>query len=419
MGDFRYTLGTLRRIAALRHYPARLLTLDLEDAESHMETCKLHAPCVCCQEGLRLHHERHEKIELKFACCNPAPNASPSGETLATKTTVVLVAEMEMEEKAALPPRKSSLKKEKSAPELSNATVRPPHQQTPPPLLPPSSASSSLPSLPALHPSSSSSSSSSSSTTTTQTTQATQTTQDTNHATSTATNDATEPRKRRKKSKSGKKEEIEDVLPVESVAAEDAGQSSIAHDETGAAPTSEKRKRRKEKPVTTEVDATTAASGTGGSGAPVMRGLARGLENIINFDPMKEQTVLPADWNELNSKFVCLVASNVSHLAGDLRIAPFAHTSSGAVDLIYFQNIAKMEILDLLVGSLENGRYISSPSVTYKKVRAFVLVPTGKPGIVDLDGEEYETLPTAIEVHPGVLRVCVAVWNLSLKPEQL
>lgn len=378
MGDFRFTLGAVRRVAAMRHYPARLLTLDSSDVGDHMATCQFHSVCTSCSDGHHEHYNRHERLEKHFAVNETTIEKTIihervvlDGDHVLSDEKVVAVA-TETEEVVEKAPRRKKKKVVESA-ESPDATSD----------LPVESAQST--------------------------------------ETVTATTTEEEPLTTKgKKDKSKSKSEL------------------IAEPESSAPSDETKHKRKKSKKKEKELEevdeipagmehadksASPAVASNGSTptrNAPVtMKGLAKGLDTIIDFDPMQPNAEFDTTrWHDLTTRFVYFVASNISHIGTDLRVAPFSHTCGGTVDVIYAEEVPKLSMLDLLT-SMENGRYIGHSSVTYKKVKAFVLIPTGKPGVIDLDGEEYEPLPTAIEVHTGVLRMCFAIWNLSLPEEDL
>lgn len=385
MGDFRYTLGSIVRIAALRHYPARLLTLDSINAGDHMSTCQFHRVCDSCADGTRVHYERYEKLEKRFGNC----------ETISQKTTIdemgisrhhhgntdeetltIATHTIEVTEKA---PRKKRTKK--------IILVESPPDEEPP---------------------------------------------------SSKGNEIVE------KVKENLEEEKEpDTTRSETAGTMSSSPDAIIEDEPKSPSKSKRRRKKKteaqedeetfdqetkkktregEKIEMAELASEDRVEENIGETKKIkyMRGLADGLENVIDFDPMAEKGAESSGnvWSEVESKFVYFVASNVTHIATDLRVAPFAHTCGGTVDIVYAADMAKLAMLEIMT-SIENGRYIEHSDVTYKKVNAFVLIPLTKPGVMDLDGEEYNAGPTAIEVHAGVLRMCVAIWDLSLDPHSV
>lgn len=370
MGDFRFYLGTVRRIAALRHYPARLLTLDAQDPLQHMHTCQMHSDkCEACKVGATIHHERYERIEQNYTHIqtNEAQDmaetavesrkgrskskrgfdrlnvkqesemAQTSGENLSAPM------EADMESQTPVESPKQSKRSKRSSPD-SDAIQ-----------------SSSNPSEMAIQPDSPSISS---------------------------------PKSKRRAKRD-----------AQSDTASDAPAEPIVENESGT-PKRRTPKSKSKRHHRTESEKVGKRA--------FMRGLAPGLESVISFDPMTIGRATPEGWTDVTTKFTYFVASNVSHLSGDVRAAPFAHSSDASIDLAYAESIPKLKLLDLMAGSMENGRYVDNDKITYKKIKAFVLIPTGKSGAMDLDGEEYDAVPTALEVQPGAMRICVADWNLSL-----
>jgi diacylglycerol kinase family enzyme len=391
MGAFRFTLGTVRRIASLRHYPARLLTLDAPNEPQRMTTCKFHlGHCSACEWGAAQHHERFQRLE------SSALSHSESKDSKTVSSAPDMVEEVEY-----APAERKSRRANRDASNSIQCDADP---------------GSSV-----------------------EKDQATTTPSD-EHDTNT---DSTTKKAKKRKTKSNFLPEPEEENQPDSPLESGILVSSEPYEEIPKKRSKKERKRNNddapvvEEPSSTskqieEQDASTKkskkqrnqdsegdkqklAENTVSEEKPViMKGLAPGLDPIIDFDPMTIGDITPAGWTDITSKFVYFVASNVSHLSGDVRAAPFAHSSDDSIDLIYSEKIAKMELLDLMAGSLENGRYVAHDKVTYKKVKALVLIPTGKSGVMDLDGEEYEAVPTALEVHPGAIRICIANWNLSI-----
>jgi diacylglycerol kinase family enzyme len=393
MGEFRLTLGSLRRIAALRHYPARLLTLEQEGADAHMTTCQFHDKCAVCKVGQDLHHERHARLERLLETSKDGTVTEtikiieePSAEEIVeqkTRRNSIIIPEEELVQEdirasielASAPEKKKKSKKKSKETEVTKDVED--EEEV-----------------------------------------AKDDTVSTTAKAAEEKDDVSSPStssKSKKHNKPVSSEDLESTSPSKKPVVEE---SSPDPDSTTNTPVSYRKSKKKSNKRSKVISVEEAAPEVQENPA-VMRGLAKGLDTLIPFDPMVPGFNMAEGWQEREDKFVYFVASNISHLAGDLKAAPFAHTSGGAVDLIFATSIAKMEFLDLLAGSMENGRYVSNSNVTYEKTKAFVLIPTGKPGIMDMDGEEYDSLPTAIEVHPGVIRACVAVWNLSLHPDDV
>lgn len=379
MGDFRFTLGAVRRVAAMRHYPARLFTLDSADAGDHMATCQFHSVCNSCSDGHHEHYNRHERLEKHFAANETTVEkvivheriVLDADDALSDEKVVSVVTETEtIVEK---PPRrkKSKVIEGSETPSPTSETPTAPAESTV------SGASNVAAEEEPL-------------TTKTKKPKARSKSELPIETEPSSTADTTKHKRKKSKKKEQEVEEI-DEIPTGEAQAETASSSAVASKAPSASHTA----------------------------STPMRGLAKGLDTIIDFDPMQPNTEIDTTrWSDITTRFVYFVASNVSHIGTDLRVAPFSHTCGGTVDVVYADEVPKLSMLDLLT-SMENGRYVGHSSVTYKKVKAFLLIPTGKPGVIDLDGEEYEPLPTAIEVHTGVLRMVTAIWNLSLAEEDL
>ena len=382
MGDFRFTVGVLRRIAALRRYPARLLTLDSETTGDHMSICQFHSVCDSCSDGRQTHYDRHEKLEKHFSDNETKIEVTVVEERTVTEGNSILAGEKSVftltgtEEVTDKPPRRKKKKNVESS--LIEVKAEEIIEKVAEEVASEAAVEEAIPEVK----------------------QKSRRIKSKEESVVVATQAESEfkaenSKSKRKKSKKALKEveEIEECSVSKSVGEEHSNSSKLSLLATNAS-------------LSDNI-------GTKDSKV-VMNGLAKGLENLIDFDPMQVDAEIDRTrWSELNTKFVYFVASNVSHIGTDLRVAPYAHTCGGTVDIIYAEDMPKVSLIDM-VTSLEKGRYVSHSTVTYKKAKAFVLIPTGKPGVIDLDGEEYEPVPTAIEVHTGVLRMCVAIWNMTL-----
>ncbi|KAF3320967.1 sphingosine kinase 1-like isoform X1 [Carex littledalei] len=97
-------------------------------------------------------------------------------------------------------------------------------------------------------------------------------------------------------------------------------------------------------------------------------------------------------WRSIEGPFVYVWLNNVPWCSEDVMQAPEAKFSDGYLDAVIIRDCPKSVLLSLFF-KMGDGTYVSSPYVTYIKVKAFRLAPgqrVGNPrkgGIIDVDGE--------------------------------
>ena len=110
-------------------------------------------------------------------------------------------------------------------------------------------------------------------------------------------------------------------------------------------------------------------------------------------------------WQVLEGEFVVFWAMNVAWAAHNLKAAPHAHLSDGAIDvLVVRRGISKWQLLSAFLSSAKGG-HICSPHVDYYKVRSFRLEPLTSRGILAVDGERVNYSPVQVQVLRGLARV--------------
>lgn len=114
------------------------------------------------------------------------------------------------------------------------------------------------------------------------------------------------------------------------------------------------------------------------------------------------------EWQAIEDEFVLFWAMNVPWATFDIKAAPHAQLSDGAMDiLVVRRGVSKLELLSALLSSAK-GEHIFLPSVEYYKVLSFRLEPLTSRGILAVDGEQVDYSPIQVQVHRGMARVfCV------------
>jgi sphingosine kinase len=107
-------------------------------------------------------------------------------------------------------------------------------------------------------------------------------------------------------------------------------------------------------------------------------------------------------WQVIEDDFIIFWAMNVPWAAYNIKAAPSAHLSDGAMDvLVIRKGIKKRQLLKTFL-SLATGDHISFSYLEYYKVRAFKLEPLNDRDILAIDGEQVPNLPIEVKVLSGV-----------------
>lgn len=110
-------------------------------------------------------------------------------------------------------------------------------------------------------------------------------------------------------------------------------------------------------------------------------------------------------WRAIEDEFILFWAMNVTWATYDIKAAPDAQLSDGAMDvLVVRRGVSKLELLSALLKSAK-GKHIFLPSVEYYKVCSFRLEPLTSRGILAVDGEPVDYSPIQLQVYKGMARV--------------
>jgi sphingosine kinase len=114
------------------------------------------------------------------------------------------------------------------------------------------------------------------------------------------------------------------------------------------------------------------------------------------------------DWQVIEDNFIVLWAMNVVWAAYNIKAAPRANLTDGAIDLLLIRaGISKWQLLNAFL-SISNGKHLSLPYVEYYKVRCFKLEPLNTKGILALDGEQITCSTIEIQILQGLARIFCA-----------
>jgi sphingosine kinase len=96
---------------------------------------------------------------------------------------------------------------------------------------------------------------------------------------------------------------------------------------------------------------------------------------------------------------------NVPWSAYNLKPAPLAHLSDGAIDVVAIRRgVSRWQVLRAFL-KCATGDHLTLPGVEYYKVAAFALDPFVQNSIISIDGEAIAADSVKIEVLPGKARV--------------
>ena len=113
-------------------------------------------------------------------------------------------------------------------------------------------------------------------------------------------------------------------------------------------------------------------------------------------------------WQAIEDEFILFWAMNLPWASYDIKAAPHAQLSDGAMDvLVVRRGVSKLELLSALL-SCAKGEHLFLPSVEYYKVRSFRVEPLTSRGILAVDGEPVDYSPIQLQVHRGMARVFCA-----------
>lgn len=115
-------------------------------------------------------------------------------------------------------------------------------------------------------------------------------------------------------------------------------------------------------------------------------------------------TRLELDGRVIEGDFPLVMACNSVHTGGAMPMAPDADPTDGLLDVLYVQDIGRLEILGLLATKLRKGEHVKSPKVHIERA-ARVRVEPATPSPLLIDGEIIGTTPADFQVMPGAFRL--------------
>jgi len=145
-----------------------------------------------------------------------------------------------------------------------------------------------------------------------------------------------------------------------------------------------------------------------------IKGLPKSLKSSIKFYP-SEENLMKKKWKRIELDIAYFVASNITHIATDIKSTPYAKFNDGYIDIVFTNNnTSRREILKFFSGQLESGKYVNNDSISYIKTKSYILIPTGKRSLINIDGEKFECKPTLVENFKDLMTVYHPNWDQTI-----
>ena len=93
----------------------------------------------------------------------------------------------------------------------------------------------------------------------------------------------------------------------------------------------------------------------------------------------------------------------MAYMAPDANFFSSACVNDGLMDLVCIDgDVSPLTSIGLLL-SVESGKFFENPLVSYRKIKAFRIIPRDqKDGYISIDGERVPFEPFQAEVHKGL-----------------
>ena len=115
---------------------------------------------------------------------------------------------------------------------------------------------------------------------------------------------------------------------------------------------------------------------------------------------------VPSNWIELETGFMNIAVSTVSHLSHEFFNTKQAYVGCGTIYLVYAEHhlISRIELLKL-IDSMAKGNHLEMDFMNVIEAKAFRIEPSENSGILTLDGEMIPFGPMQAQIHPQLGRV--------------
>jgi len=115
---------------------------------------------------------------------------------------------------------------------------------------------------------------------------------------------------------------------------------------------------------------------------------------------------VPSNWIELETGFMNIAVSTVSHLSHEFFNTKQAYVGCGTIYLVYAEAhlLSRIDLLKL-IDSMAKGNHLEMDFMNVIEAKAFRIEPSENSGILTLDGEMIPFGPMQAQVHPQLGRV--------------
>jgi len=127
-----------------------------------------------------------------------------------------------------------------------------------------------------------------------------------------------------------------------------------------------------------------------------------GIGSLFNY---KNKRIAVRVDEEAEEICVCtmLVIANGTYFGGGMRVAPYAKPDDGLLDMIFFGDMGKSELMKIW-SMTYNGRHINNEKVRLRQIRN-LSIQSNERVLVEADGELLGEGPASFSVLPSALRI--------------
>ena len=109
------------------------------------------------------------------------------------------------------------------------------------------------------------------------------------------------------------------------------------------------------------------------------------------------------DGNSIGADFAFIIGCNTIHTGKGMKMAPLARLNDGLIDLIIVRKVSRLKLLKLFP-KVFSGKHIGDPSVDYRQVKQFSIIPE-EDSQLNLDGEVLGSTPVEVQVLPNEIEL--------------
>eukprot|EP00903_Cladosiphon_okamuranus_P016711 g15404.t1 len=150
-------------------------------------------------------------------------------------------------------------------------------------------------------------------------------------------------------------------------------------------------------PALDEAEADAVAAAETAPAVPFrMPSLAESIPSVLPRDKDSGAEQASAErWTSVEGEFVLADATQASHIAHDMPMAPHARLGDGLIDLFFIKKGASRLAMIQMFLAMEKGEHISPryPCISWFRVRAFRIEPLTSKGRLTVDGELVDYAP--------------------------